>query len=519
MIARCYGLPPPTELSTVTRALLRIRARTIQHRMHALELTERLRLLFIVGVLAWVALRWLVGLTTQSFTTGVPGGEGLLNSQGWMDDPAAITASIRGVTYRFGAFLAAVVGFSSFGGLWRATDIEILNRLPISPSVMMRYRLALSLLANMPILCLFLAALTPLFWRGYLGLGLESAGFLVLIYVLTSLWSLRWHMFAGHSVVSSGYVTVKQLLAGTMVLRERTLLLYSPFLGASFGFGFGLLGYVGLTAVRRSEVALALATLTIAIGSGLVAYRGARALFVKSYYQALSALADGELLGEVSETAPGPSYLGQWYVEKLPAAFQGLVARDLRQMWRRSRLDHLTLITGSGAIALVFLRRGDALGQSGWLWPVLWIGIATAGAEAFRMTRSRSDAAWIWLSLPISLGQQRLARVLSTLFFSLLIGPGLWLAAGWAGLGWLEPLAWILSSSVLAAIAASNLALTFFTQPRIGGTLYFGLMGVALGTIGRSHWMCAGILAIVCLATFWPAHKAIGQLSGADQAR
>jgi hypothetical protein len=248
------------------------------------------------------------------------------------------------------------------------------------------------------------------------------------------------------------------------------------------------------------------------------AFRRTQRGFETAYYQALAALADGELLGEISESAPGPQYLGSWFVERLPTALRPLVARDLRQAWRRNRLDHIALLVASFVFAFFALRSRATLVERGWLWPAIWLLVSAAGAQAFRLTRPSSDAPWLWLTLPVSTREQYLSRLLATFFFSLLILPALWLAAGWAGVGWGQATLVLVLTTTCGALAGVNLALVFFTRRRLAGILYVGVMGLPLIVMSHDPLLADGVLLLLAGLSLLPLRQLRQRLAAAEQA-
>lgn len=489
-------LPAAPQPAVQVSALLRTSLKTLRHQLEGLEPGEWVRLVLVIKVGAGLLLRGASSLLDRAFV---------------LETTPEFAGLVRYEAYRVGAFLCAILGFSTFSLLWRARDAELLNRLPIAPRAVLRFRLVVGLGVHLPLLLLSWAAFLPLFWRGYPLLGFESLLALTVMYVGSMMGGMAWHSFAGHSVTTPAYAGFKQRLAGTMVLPERTLLLYSPVFTAASGFLAGLGVLAGTAALLRGEVVFGL--ISAVAGASILPYAWARAqsLFDASYYSALGALSEGEILGELGEAAPETEYFGQSYTSRLPKQFQALVARDLRQAWRRARLDHLSLASLAGLLALLsFYQQATgqqatapqvspppASGMAGLLSPELlifavWGVLALAGAQAFRLNRPDSDAPWLWLTLPIPLAQQVQARVLSTLFFPLLTSPLLLLALGWSGFSWGISALWLGGLMGASSLLAVNLSLTRFTKRRQGGTLY------GLG-------MAVPCLAPILLEGFFPA--------------
>lgn len=484
----------------MTRVLLHNRLQVAGHFVRSLEPSARLRLALIFGLIGLVLIRWVLGLTDHALE--------LANRE-------EIQSAVRVHAYRLGAILASIMGFTSFNSLWRSPDVDVLNRLPIDPGALFSFRLLLTMLQNAPFYLLGVMSMIPVLWAGYPDLALEAFVFLTVLFVSSAIWSMWWHIFAGASVVTPAYARLKRQLAGTMVLPERTLLLYSPFLSAASGFGIGLAAFGTMTALHRGAVLTGLLLAPLSFLPTLWIFAKTRRMFRAAYYQSLAALADGELLGEIGESAPGAAFLGAAYVDRLPPPLRPLVARDLRQAWRRNRLDHLLLLTTSGVVALLSLGQGVYWLEQGWLWPGLSLVLVLAAGQAFRLTRPQSDAPWLWLSLPVRLRQQYLARALGTLFFPLLVLPGLWLAAGWAGAGWLDALFLLVALSLLASMTAVNLALGFFTVDRVGSALYLLYGGLAVFGLLQGPDVRLLVLPIVSALTFLPLRHFKRSLAGA----
>lgn len=453
------------------RTLLANRQRLLRHQLSALETGERLRL----GV---IGLTVLLGLGYLAQTLLTP----LLSQLGQPD----FAATIRVEVYRYGTMLCAILGFTTFSLLWRSDELELLGGLPIEPRAMLQYRLIESLVLHLPLLLLSLGVFSPLLWHGAPGLALEAFAALGVMYAGSLLGGMAWHMFAGYSVTTPSYDVLKRRLAGAMVLPERTLLLYSPMLAAGTGFVSGLLVLVGLAALNRgeglsSQPLFGLGCVAVGLGILPVCWRQAVQRFEEAYYSALGGMSAGELLGELSESAPGPEYVGRFFVDWLPPAFQPLVARDLKQAWRRSRVDHLTLGLAAIFLALACLSRKQSLLESGGLWLAVGLLVTLCCGQAFRLSRPQSDAAWLWMTLPSPLSRQVEARYLATFFFPVMIFPALLVSLGAVGLPWLASLVWLTGLALGGTLLAVNLSLTLFTKRRLGGTLYAVGMLLVMG--------------------------------------
>ncbi len=480
------GTMTPTHVSSarMARTLLHFRLRAVHHRLRVLDLPALLRLIVVAGLVGFVLVTWAFGR---------------------MDGPLAHAAgareAIRMEAYRLGAFLAAATGFLTFGTLWRNRDIEVLNLFPVPPKALFRYRLLEMSARNLPLLTVGLLAGGSLAWRGHPVLALETCCYLAVLYVTTIAWSIYWHAFAGNSVGTPSFEWLKIHLAGAMVLKDRTLLLYSPFLGAVSGFAWGLVAYIGLTAVSRGDLTTGLALLLAVVPPVLWACREAEALLEKGYYQALAALAEGEQSGELGESAPRPGFLGEWYAVRMPPAVRPFVVKDLRQAWRRNRLDYVVLLTSAGVLLILAAGRGREMLEAGWAWPATWVVLALAAGQAFGMTRPGSDAPWQWLSLPAPMSRHYAGRLLSTGFFVALVAPWLALALCWAGEPWERAFLGVLAIGLSACVTAANIAVALFGNPLSGRVLFASSLLGAYAFSGGRPILGAALLAALAVVT------------------
>lgn len=239
----------------------------------------------------------------------------------------------------------------------------------------------------------------------------------------------------------------------------------------------GLLVLIGLAAFNRgeglaSQPVLGIGAVLLGLAIPPYCWKQARHLFETAWYSALGGMAAGELMGELSETAPGPEYVGGFFVDWLPPSHRPWVARDLKQAWRRSRVDHLSLgLLSFFLLLMAFLRRAS-FAESGLVFPSLTLVMALAGAQAFRFSRPQSDAGWLWLSLPGTLRLQVESRVLSTVFFPVMVLPVLWLSLVLLGYSWVPAALWLAVVGAGASLLSVNLSLSLFTKQRLGATLY-----------------------------------------------
>lgn len=465
----------------MTQRLLQLRLRIAQHHWQVLDSGERLRAvliaLVVVSVASWGVSGWL---------------DRLMPLQGSPEFPSLVRMEV----YRMGAFLSALLAFSTFSLLWRAEDAEVLKPLPLEPSTLLHFRLVQGGLFHLPLLLLAWLGFLPLFFRGEALLGAEALIALTVMYGASLLSGMAWHMFAGASVGTDAYREFKARMAGALVLPERTLLLYSPLLTAVSGFGAGLAVLIGLAALERGELPLGL----LAVVGGLAvlpfAYARARALFEQAYYAALCALAETEALGELGEARPEAEFIGQFYVERLPEGVRPLVTRDLRQAWRRARLDYLLLFTVSVAVAMLSRSQGGAWKGDGLLYPLMGGILTLCGAQAFRLNRPESDAPWLWLSLPIPLQLQLQARAWAVGFFPVMVLPALLIAMISAGVPMLTSLVWLGGMSVASTLTAVILSLILFTKRRLAGTLYLSLQLCAALLGSTNPWVSLLVLLV-----------------------
>lgn len=459
----------------ITRELVATRRRSLQHALRAQEPGVLVRGAIVVLLGAGAALAGALELLDQA-----------LAAKG----TEAFDGMVRLEIYRVCAGLAAFSGFVSFERLWRSADLDVLNRLPIPPASVLRLRALESLLLMAPLVLLGLCAFAPLAWHGAPGLLVEAALALLLTVVTSVSAGMAWHAFAGDSVTRPEWEAWKRRLAGALVLPDRTFLLYSPLLGAASGFLAGLLALIGTAAAARGDYGVGILGVALGCGAVPLAWRNAEARIRRSYYGTLAALADGELLGELGESAPGPEFFGRAYAERLPSRLGILVGKDLRQAWRRSRADHLLLGTLAILVAVAAARSGAAAHSlsPSLVWGVL---VLTQGL-AFRLSREHNDAAWLWLTLPASIAEQGLARLLAVLFFSVMVSPALVYALHQAGMGWLEAAACWAVLSVSGGVMSVSLSLSFFTKRRIGLILY-GILSVGvLLLLPWGPWALAG---------------------------
>jgi len=483
----------------VERTLLRYRLRVLSHRARALGAVGALQVAAVTALVGYLAVRWAWGRMDFSLA-----------------DPGAFRESVRMEAYRLGAFMVAVGGLLDFGVLWRNRDIEVLNLFPVPAQALFRFRSLEMAAWNFPLLALGLTTAAALGWHGHWYEALEVAVFLGALFVETLVWSLYWHAFAGSSVGTPSFEWVKEHLAGAMVLKDRTLLLYSPFLVATSSFLSGLLILIGMSAMARNRWAVGGALVLAVIPPTIWALRQGALLMERGYYRALAALAEGEQLGEMGESAPPAEFFGQWYASRMPHPVRPLVIKDLRQAWRRNRLDHLVL--GTGTIALMILggrNTQEALG-AGWGWPAWWVLMGFAAGQAFRMTRPGSDAPWHWLSLPVSMERHLVGRLMATSFFVGMVAPGAVLSLHWMGLGWADALARVVPLAVGTAVLATHLAVTMF-QGGPHGWILFGALLAASYLLGEGVRAQLVWLAVFAAATLLLLPRLPARLARAEQ--
>lgn len=468
-------------LLPVTQRLLQLRLRIAQHHWQVLDPGERLRAVLIAVVIISVACWGVSGLLDR-----------LMPLRGTDEFPSLVRMEV----YRMGAFLSALLSFSTFSLLWRAEDAEVLKPLPLEPRALLHFRLVQGGLFHFPLLLLAWLGFLPLFWQGEATLGLESMFALAVMYGGSLLSGMAWHMFAGASVGTEAYTAFKARMAGALVLPERTLLLYSPLLTAVSGFGAGLGVLMGVAAFKRGELPLGLLGVSLGLAVLPFAYTRARELFEHSYYTALCALAETEALGELGDARPEAEFIGQFYVERLPEPVRPLVTRDLRQAWRRARLDYLLLFTLAVAVALLSRSQGGAWKDDGLLFPLMGGILTLCGAQAFRLNRPESDAPWLWLSLPLPLTMQVQARAWAVGFFPVMVLPALVIVLISAGMPLLSSLLWLSGMSLASTLTAVILSLILFTKRRLAGTLYLALQ-LCAALLGRGNpWVSLLVLAV-----------------------
>lgn len=333
-------------------------------------------------------------------------------------DPALRRAEVLAAAMRLSVVLAGWVGFRSFGILWRSQDGEILSRLPIPGRALWGfYGVRVGLDACLPLL-ISIGALWPLYPVDP-ALFADSVSTLIITTLLAVLWALYWHVTAAAAISTAEEHPLQQALAGSVTLPERSLLLYSPALVLMSAFFFGFTFFLGVDGLRDGSSLGPLGVGISLYGVGLAIRRGLT-LFEGRYYTAATALADGDALdGFFTEAQPAPDYFGQRLVEGLPTTLRPFVARDLRQAWRRNKLT--PALVGGLPLALGLL--GSRLSE---FLPVgLGACVLLAAAAPFHLARQGSDSAWLWVSLPQSLGKQWSARFVSALFYLLLATPGI----------------------------------------------------------------------------------------------